>query len=563
MVGISANAQITFDCEQDAITTVSKCDDCGGGVSKASFTGLRFKDANGVVIQEISFPFQVNMMSQGLVCVKELGDDQELFCLDKKNTAYTYTTQLFDALVGCQTSLFGGGGNAQHRDGSILWVSDDGDNATGAVGNMHKPFSDPWAARDAATAGDIIFILSGTFDAAAILPADPNLFNKAVVYHMLKGTRIIGNATTAEPIAGGDYGITGNGVLENYRIDLQTLGNNIDFVLELDKLIVSDAASAANPVIRTDCDNCNIDINLKRISFNGTLNYVFQIGGDDTKTNIVINDLFFETTGVSGWQVFRQGGGERSQTYLQVNNALVRYDMSGTGGSAQDGIFATPDFYGLIRGLFVDSQITGRFGNVTIQNTAATHGGTPNDKTFTGKAVFTIGSGYGSTFENTQVDVKFGNILTPNKIMDVHIDNSQGGGTCQNSTFNIDLGNATSTESVGVSVVDLQGADVKVNVKGNVICEKRNVIQSFLVAPVGNICFTGRYETRLAGAAVADIDNKISFRNSILINDATVAPIISSGALTIPIMATFSNSLIVDANTTEAVSPMVRDVNVN
>jgi hypothetical protein len=52
----------------------------------------------------------------------------------------------------------------RHVDGDILWVSEDGNNATAVIGDMHQPFADPWAALDSWTDGDLIYVLSGNYD---------------------------------------------------------------------------------------------------------------------------------------------------------------------------------------------------------------------------------------------------------------------------------------------------------------------------------------------------------------------------------------------------------------
>lgn len=48
--------------------------------------------------------------------------------------------------------------------GNILFVSKAvGNNTTGAKGDLSKPYADPWAAKDAAVAGDVIHVLDGMF----------------------------------------------------------------------------------------------------------------------------------------------------------------------------------------------------------------------------------------------------------------------------------------------------------------------------------------------------------------------------------------------------------------
>jgi hypothetical protein len=302
------------------------------------------------------------------------------------------------------------------------------------------------------------------------------------------------------------------------------------------------------------------NIKIKNLTFNGTLNYVFSLGGTGSDIDVEIGNLYFESLGVPGWQVFRVGGLINTRLNLKVSNSRIAYDMSTTEHAT---IFDTPDFFGLIRGLYQDAQVTASFGNVEILNTQLTYGGATADRTFTGKSVCTLGAGYGSTFENTKVAIIFDNIKTPNKVLSIHADNSQGG-TCVNSQFDIDLGNATSTESVAITIYDFQGADSRLNIKGNVIAEKRDVIEQYGTAPAGKVTFSGIYESRLASNVVADITHSnLIFRDAILLNDGVAAPIAATNAVNTKIMNVFSNSLIVDGNTTELITTIIRDADVN
>lgn len=49
-------------------------------------------------------------------------------------------------------------------EANTLYVDPNGDNLTALKGRLDKPFSDPWAARDAASRGDLIYIISGDWD---------------------------------------------------------------------------------------------------------------------------------------------------------------------------------------------------------------------------------------------------------------------------------------------------------------------------------------------------------------------------------------------------------------
>ena len=52
--------------------------------------------------------------------------------------------------------------------GRILYVSKEGNNSSAEVGNISRPYEDPWAAADAASNGDTIYVFPGTWTIGAV-----------------------------------------------------------------------------------------------------------------------------------------------------------------------------------------------------------------------------------------------------------------------------------------------------------------------------------------------------------------------------------------------------------
>lgn len=53
-------------------------------------------------------------------------------------------------------------------DGKYLYVSENGDNTTAVKGDKCSPWRDPWAAKQAAVAGDLVYVLAGTYTSGGV-----------------------------------------------------------------------------------------------------------------------------------------------------------------------------------------------------------------------------------------------------------------------------------------------------------------------------------------------------------------------------------------------------------
>lgn len=73
--------------------------------------------------------------------------------------------------------------NREHKDGNILWVSTDGDDTAAQKGRMHSPYETISAAVAAATAGDTIHVLSGTYNLSTSINID-----KSVTFNFFPNT---------------------------------------------------------------------------------------------------------------------------------------------------------------------------------------------------------------------------------------------------------------------------------------------------------------------------------------------------------------------------------------
>ena len=92
----STKGKILFDCIGCEVTTKAECDDCGTNISASSFTGIRVR-RNGRVLKELHFPFEVHR-SGSKVCIEELGDNRETYCVGRGQTLFGSTRAMFDSL---------------------------------------------------------------------------------------------------------------------------------------------------------------------------------------------------------------------------------------------------------------------------------------------------------------------------------------------------------------------------------------------------------------------------------------------------------------------------------
>lgn len=103
---VNINAQYSFECIECDVAEKSDCKDCGGRVSQSSFTGIRVQK-NGRTVKELHFPFEVHRTGSR-VCIEELADNRETFCLGKEQTFYRTGREFFDSLLMCQKNIIVG-----------------------------------------------------------------------------------------------------------------------------------------------------------------------------------------------------------------------------------------------------------------------------------------------------------------------------------------------------------------------------------------------------------------------------------------------------------------------
>ena len=95
----------TYECIGCDVAEKADCKDCGGRISQSSFSGIRVKKGSKVV-KELHFPFEIHR-SGSKVCIEELADDRETYCLNRSQTYFGTTRMFFDSLLNCQKAIIG------------------------------------------------------------------------------------------------------------------------------------------------------------------------------------------------------------------------------------------------------------------------------------------------------------------------------------------------------------------------------------------------------------------------------------------------------------------------
>lgn len=143
---------------------------------------------------------------------------------DEKATVYDHANKKFIlAAVGTNLNLFG----------DVLFVSENGDDNTAVKGDLAKPWADVMAAKDAASANDIIYVFPGTYlidgSYGSGTGADVTILKDGVTWALSEGCTI--SSSVAEPMLNDTTGkttkICGQGRIVNTAGDESSWFHNI------------------------------------------------------------------------------------------------------------------------------------------------------------------------------------------------------------------------------------------------------------------------------------------------------------------------------------------------
>lgn len=483
--------------------------------------------------------------------------------------------------------------------GNVLFVAKTGNNTTATKGDMHRPYADPWAARDAATDGDVIVVFPGewtfgpdssdvTIAAGSMLDVDLfQGFTSEITYYFYPGAILTRNGSAFT--TGTEFGLFMADAAATYRV----LGHgqfNMDSSGGLNYVgaVIVTGNSSANLTFEADYisyglfgmrinqfDKLNIKVKHAqpgRVGAAGVLSHRYQ--GNQTGKQLYFElesyDNYNLTNGdsdFSGIISTRSGGVDVEFTdsvlYYKIGTARKKDPLDLTNAIA--GIDT-----GMIAGTTHDSQyhncsVVYEVGSVVYKNTGlgATQGGDTtaypgSGGTFICQPAFNFG---GAVLDNTKIYVKVGSCVSDFSCISINFQAAIGAG--DRGELIID-GNFTSTDSYCIVLDDgITDAAKRVHFSGNyrainhaVIGDRRNSSGN------AEITFEGRYETEAATMEVAGlIDQHITFKNAVLINDGATNDIGTNlgSAVNVTIMNTFSNGTGSDANIVEQVMPVIRN----
>lgn len=153
--------------------------------------------------------------------------------------------QLVDTITGNILKILGGGANVADL-GSILFVSENGDNTSGTKGRIDLPYATIGAAETAASLGDTIFVFPGQFNATA-------LGKDGITYYFCAGAvvnqPVIGPASylfsDATLPLGGKFTVLGEGNFTNLFSNILGQKNGSQIYIEGNRFVTGSTGEAA------------------------------------------------------------------------------------------------------------------------------------------------------------------------------------------------------------------------------------------------------------------------------------------------------------------------------
>lgn len=484
-----------------------------------------------------------------------------------------------------------------HSDGNVLWVSKSGgNNTTAAKGDMHRPYADPWAARDDASNGDLIIVLEGSWsfgqaasgaDVEGTLSDDLNLFDgfTEIYYHFCPGTELTGSGFTQATGTDSDLAslfatdlaltakVTGHlkivwpSVQLHDVITIRNSSAKIDFELdyiswgqfgikyyEADTLnvkikeaeqlapalaLLSLRADTSNPGPFTD-NKINLDID-----------YVHSSNSTRVTTMIFSTQCCSTTVDHTNLQL-----------NINVGNAFKSEQVDPSGSDVAQFFCLVHDSH--IQQSTINCNIGTAYYESTNPASIPDSGGdfhTHNKP----QSLFMVGS---SRLDGSIVNINVGSCISDYEILHIIGGTDTRTGSEEYSYINVD-GHFRCRETWPIILESISGAGngdyVKINLSGTWIAEQKPVLSDDRGADEeAEITLTGNFITEAASTPVFAIRYPIAIKNATLINDGTHEDIVTDNGVDtdILVMGAYSNTLAVHADIVERISPIVRDTNV-
>lgn len=252
-------------------------------------------------------------------------------------------------------------GPGANEHGRILYVSTEGDNSTAVVGDPHSPFRDPWAARDSAVAGDVIYVFPGEWTMGDLgegtdyeLDADPtvdeySLVKSGITYYGAPGA-------TLTNLAGGDIAIfqhaTTDTILGDSTLNLNILGH-WTFNADSSRIMLIDRDTGlVNIKFEADI------LNLHNRGYNGLIVRPVQ------NLDVNIKEIYTDDARA---QIYTQGSIVRDDYYpsninIRIDNIRIEDCINcGVGDTGDQGFFHLADGY-------YNSAINVEVGDIYIES---------------------------------------------------------------------------------------------------------------------------------------------------------------------------------------------------
>ena len=474
-------------------------------------------------------------------------------------------------------SLFSGLADAPRpNNGRIWYVSKSNENCSinAVIGDPTQPFCNPWQANDSAQSGDLVVVFPGEYTASNTGVAD-------FAFSLANDIRL-------------DY--AGNVNYLFYRgakLDIEydnSLGVLSVFdVSSVDTLRVDGELSLYSEgqisLIRGTNSDCDAFIKFSDLELYGF--------SSATMDECYVNGQSFSYFGegirfwnADGYLSFEVNTVVDSSSELNLVKCEAKIEVENwrSNPPKSGGLKYTP--FGLNYVTFTDKNWSLHIDNYYLSNGITWNTDEPAN-------ILIIG--FQSAFNNVNVNVEIDNFIsadTSNRPL-FTFRNSFGGMTLQDTRINYRLGNtkmqnpilhfmntASRTSNMMaeiecvncdytgsnpfIEVTGMSSTDEELYFNGRVRIADAPLLDIANSANVrGNIYLQNvRTSTDSATALIEAERSVLSLSNTTLINNASVAPVISGTAVNVNCMNVYSNSVIVDADVTEQIESIVRDVNV-
>lgn len=443
--------------------------------------------------------------------------------------------------------------------GNVLFVSTSGNNTTASKGDPNKAWVDPQSAVDSAQSGDVVWVMAGDYYYGTGGFSVTNLAKPGVAFIASNGVRFLhtgaGFGFSLFTIdQAGEYEIRLNNVQTTTGVGVVEINHNdanVTFEANtiLDQGIISTTWRPCFNLLQFD----KVKMDIGSIHADSSINATFSIATVNTNRGFCDINIAYANYNYPYKQP--DGSARHFLYYTGCQQSEIRFNIGK--------IEAVAGWFSNNTAAFLYVQSFGGQNKYSILDIDVTVGN-----------FYTIGS---IAAANTGVIMFRDDVVTTDTTMQINMNctycesevpivkhiNTQGGGEDGGVVFKVS-GKYKVTTS-GAYAYSFGGSSKR---KWVINAETENEASSSVSisgAPY-QIRLSGLFHNSNAGGSVINLTNVPTYgviiENTILLNDGTAAAVTSNAARNVNCINVYANSTVVDADITEVVGSIVKDVNV-